>query len=375
MPKAPFIGFKGQFEDPRWQSANSEVWAYLEVEPIHAVDPVTGAATLLPAPQRNTWETPIQWLLALATFFSDSIKACTSIWDPSLGTAKSDQSGKAIDSLRGESSTGTFYIADNLHHAIQVLYEQIVIINTQILSGPRVVTIVKPDSSHEQVKINQLFTEAVTPATEQSQKKNWLQNGRYAVIVKVGPNEETRDMQTADLLIGFLKIDPSIMQNPAVAAKALRAMGQGSPQIEAIADLIDPQTNNPAQTQAQLQQATKQLQLAGQVIQELKYKLDAKIPDIEARKFADLLDNMTKIRVAEISASMDADRQKADLDAAREETLLGFAHDAATQAVDHEHEQGMAQVQAQNQSQQSAQEASQSMQQQEAAAAQNQESE
>ena len=31
--KSPWLGYKGQFDDPRWQTANSEVYAYLEVTP------------------------------------------------------------------------------------------------------------------------------------------------------------------------------------------------------------------------------------------------------------------------------------------------------------------------------------------------------
>src|SRR6185312_1303253 len=56
--KSPWIGYKGQFDDPRWQSANSEVWAYLEVTPNFATDEM-GQQHLLPPPQKNQWEAPI----------------------------------------------------------------------------------------------------------------------------------------------------------------------------------------------------------------------------------------------------------------------------------------------------------------------------
>ena len=107
MPKSPWIGAKGSFDDPRWQTANSQMWAYLEYTPVFVTDETTGGQQLAPAPQRNQWEAPIQWLLALAAYFSDSIKAVTSIFDPSLGAQKGDQSGRAIEQLRSESSSGT----------------------------------------------------------------------------------------------------------------------------------------------------------------------------------------------------------------------------------------------------------------------------
>lgn len=359
MPKAPWVGYKGQFEDPRWESANSEVWAYLEIKPTFGVAP-SGESTLLPPPQRNNWEAPIQWLLALGAYFSDAIKAVTSIYDASLGQQKSDQSGLAITQLRSESNTGVFFVADNLHHAIQELYEQIIIINCQILSESRVVTIVRPDSQHELATINTEFPQGVDPATGKAGKAKWLAQGRYAVAVTVGPNYETIKQQTSEILTEFLKIDPQIMQVPGVAAMALRSISQGDPEIEGIADLLEPTgEQNPAQSAQQLAQAKQTIQQLNLLVQALQQKLAAQLPKIEADKWKAALDNVTKIRVAEISASMDADRQKADLDASHLESVLGMAHDTAMQASDQEHQQSIAQQQAATQSAQSAQDAGQ----------------
>jgi len=122
LPKSPWLGPKGTFADPRWLTANSEMWAYMEYTPVFVTDETTGAQQLAPAPQRNMWEAPIQWLLALAQYFSDAIKAVTAIYDPSLGQRSGDQSGKAIEQLRSESSVGTYSYADNLHRAIEVMY-------------------------------------------------------------------------------------------------------------------------------------------------------------------------------------------------------------------------------------------------------------
>ena len=196
MPKAPWIGAKGQFDDPRWQSANSEAWAYLEYTPVHTVNPTNPAESqLAPPPARNTWETPIQWLLALAAYFSDSIKAVTAIYDPSLGAVKGDQSGVAINALRSESSVGNFSYADNLHRAIEILYTQILIINSKILSGARVATIVRADSEHELATINQEFPNGVDPISQKKVDKKgyFLDQGRYGrPRVTVGPSTEVR---------------------------------------------------------------------------------------------------------------------------------------------------------------------------------------
>lgn len=348
-PKAPYIGAKGQFDDPRWASANTEAWAYLEYEPIFAVDPTNGQTSLAPPPQRNLWESPIQWLLASAASCSDWIKATMGIFDPSLGNVKGDQSGTAIAQLRSESNVGTFSYADNLHRAIQVLYEQIIIINCQILSGPRVVTIVRPDSEHELVTINQEFEGEVDPASGKQAKAKWLEKGRFAVAVTVGPNFETIKQQTSALLTEFLKIDPQIMAVPGVAAKALRSISQGDPEIEGIADMLEPnQQNNPQQVAQQLQQSQQQIKVLMGVIQKMHFEAQAKLPQIEADKWKALLDSLTKVSVAEVSASKDADHQQADIVASHAEKVLDMAHDTAMQATEHEHAKSVADQQTMN---------------------------
>lgn len=348
MPKSPWVGYKGQFDDPRWQTAQSEVWAYLEIQPTFATSETTGEQTLLPPPQRNQWEAPIQWLLALAAYFSDSIKAVTAIYDPSLGQQKGDQSGKAIEQLRSESNVGNFSYADNLHRAIEVMYDQMCCIFPKILDGPRVVTIVKPDSQHEVVQINQTFEGGKPPEGE---KANNICLGEYSVRVTVGPSFQTRQDQALSMILDFLKVAPQVAGIPGVAANILRMVGEGNPQIEHIADLLAPpqqgEEATPAQLQAQLQQEQAKTQQLLQIAQEMKQKLDAQLPKVEADKFKAALDSLTKIRVAEITTSKDLDRAAADREAAQLETILGMAHDTATQAADQEHQQGMADKQAQ----------------------------
>ena len=50
-PKAPFIGYGGQFEgyEDKWKTANTNNWPYLEVNP----DVTDGAGNMLPLPQRS----------------------------------------------------------------------------------------------------------------------------------------------------------------------------------------------------------------------------------------------------------------------------------------------------------------------------------
>ena len=335
MPKSPWIGWRGQFDDPKWQSANNEMWAYLEIEPVYGTDE-NGTQSLLPAPQRNMWEAPIQWLLALASYFSDSIKATTAIYDPSLGAQKGDQSGKAIEQLRSESNVGNYSYADNLHRAISVMYREMVYIFPQIMDGPRVVTIVKPDSQHEIVKINELFGDGSSKPT-----KN-LANGQYSARAMAGPSFETRQMEAIDQLTHFFKAAPQILASPIVFSKIIRMVGRGNPSIEAIADAIEPNASgemSPAQMQSQLQQLGQQKQQLTQLVQVLQQKLVAKLPEQDTKRYIAELTALAGIREAEIKAGID----KAEIDASMLEHLTGLAHENALAAQQQEHQQGMQQ--------------------------------
>lgn len=356
LPKAPMIGPKGSFEDPRWESANSEMWAYLEYTPVMVTDEVGGGQHMAPPPTRNMWEAPIQWLIVLGQWFSDSIKATTSIYDASLGQQKNDQSGKAIEQLRSESNVANFSYADNLHRTIEVMYQEMCVIFPKILDGPRVVSIVRPDSQHEIVRINQIFGgDGTDPQTGKPGKKNNLALGQYSCRVVAGPNFQTRQDEALRMLLEAVKINPQMLANPAVTAKLVRMIGQGNPEMEGIADLLAPNANgeeNPAQLGQQLAQATAENAQLKQIAQELQMKLATDQPKLDLDKYKADLDAMVKLAIEEMKT---ANAQAAiDAEAVRQQT--GMAHDVGmaaeqqeasqqAQAIDQQHQAGMAERQ------------------------------
>ncbi len=348
MPKSPWVGYKGQFDDPRWQTANSEMWAYLEITPQFATDEM-GQQQLLPPPQRNMWETPIQWLLALSAYFSDSIKAVTAIYDPSLGAVKGDQSGKAIEQLRSESAVGNFSYADNLHRAIGVMYREMAVVFKTIMDGPRVVTIVKPDSQHELVEINKEFGQG---EDTKGKKRNSIQHGEYSIRVMAGKDFPTRQAEAVDQLQNFFKVAPQALAQPGVAAKFLRMIGEGNPQVEGMADLLAPDADKeatPQQLQGALAQSQQQNKVLTMLVEKLQQAMQSKLPELEFQKWKAAIDNVTRIRVAEINASKDMDKAAADREADMLDSMMSMAHESATQATDQQHEAGMQQADQQHQ--------------------------
>ena len=349
MTKAPFIGYVGQFDVTNaqgfnpWDASNTQTWQYMEINPKFATDPATGVAQLLPPPQRNTWEAPIQRLMELATFFGEQIKAATAVFfEPSLPSAAQVQSGAAIKALQSQTNIGTVNWQDQLHRAKQLFYQQCAVILPKICDGQRVVTVVRPDTQHERMEINKEFPAAEMQNGKHRTKDGKLESannitlGQYALRVTAGPSFETRREKSMQTLIDFLKIAPQTLGSPAVLAKALRLVGAGDPEIEAMADAIAPSPDgqmSPEQQQAQVQQLQGQNQQMQQVIQKLQFALAAKQPEIEAGKWKTAITTLGGIRQAEIKAGID----KAELDESQLEHFTGLAHEAGMQAEEHAH--------------------------------------
>jgi hypothetical protein len=93
-PKAPFIGYGGQFEgyEDKWKTANTNNWPYLEVNP----DVTDGQGAVLPLPQRAQPPMASSGLLQAKAGASEDIKSTTGQYNASLGMGSNERSGKAI---------------------------------------------------------------------------------------------------------------------------------------------------------------------------------------------------------------------------------------------------------------------------------------
>jgi hypothetical protein len=181
--------------------------------------------------------------------------------------------------------------------------------------------------------------------------------GLYSCRVVAGPSFETRQENAIATLTDFFRVAPQALAAPGVATKFLRMVGEGNPQVEGMADLLEPQTNqqgDPAQLGQQLQQSTQQNQALTMLVQKMQQALSAKLPEIEAKKWTAAIQAITNIRVAEIKAGVDKSSNEMDM----LQHMTGIAHEAASQAVEHQHSAGMAEEQAQQQAQQAAQQQS-----------------
>jgi hypothetical protein len=198
--KAPWVGVKGAFKDPRWASANTVPWAYLEYEPLDI------AGNPVPMPQRNLAEPPIQALSIGAAQASDDIKATTNVYDASLGSQSNETSGIALQRRQGQMELSNFHFVDNLNRAILQCGVILCDLIPKIYDTPREVRILGEDMQEEIVKLNQKFQD------DYGQEKCYdLTNGKYDVRLKIGPSFKTQQQETASQVTELSRNFPQLM--------------------------------------------------------------------------------------------------------------------------------------------------------------------
>jgi hypothetical protein len=199
--KAPWIGVKGIFKDPRWANANTVPYAYLEYEPLDI------AGNPAQSPQRNLFEPPIQALSVGAAQASDDIKATTGIFDASLGAQGNETSGIAIRQRQSQAGLANAHFIDNLNRAIRHCGIILCDLIPKIYDTAREVRILGEDRQQQITKVNQQFVD-----WNGEIKCYDLSSGQYDVVASVGPTSETQRQETWETLTKLAQAYPQIIQ-------------------------------------------------------------------------------------------------------------------------------------------------------------------
>ena len=215
-PKAPFIGYGGQFEgyEQQWKTANINNWPYLEVNP----DVTDGQGGVLPLPQRSQPPMASSGLLQAKAGASDDIKASTGQYDSSLGATSNERSGRAILAREKQSDTGTYHYVDNLARAIRHSTRQLVDLIPKLYDTQRIARIIGLDGETDQA--------AIDPSQPMPVKK--IQDERGIVVKKIyNPSVGTYDVAVTT--------GPSYLTKRQEALDAMAQLLQGNPQLWAVA--------------------------------------------------------------------------------------------------------------------------------------------
>jgi hypothetical protein len=284
-PKAPFIGYGGQFEgyEHQWKTANTTNWPYLEVNP----DATDGAGSMLPLPQRAQPPMAQQGLIAAKMGASEDLKTVTGQYDASLGATSNERSGRAILAREKQANTGTFHYVDNLARAVRYITRQIVDLVPKIYDTERVARIIGLDGQTQMARFNPMQPEPVREIRDENNiviEKIYNPGvGKYDVVVTTGPSYLTKRQEAMDAMSQILQGNPNLW---AVAGDLfVKNMDwPGSEELaERIKKSIDPRLLQDQDDPA-LQAANQQIQAMQQEMQQMAGMLQRVQQSMEAQK-------------------------------------------------------------------------------------------
>jgi hypothetical protein len=232
-PRAPFIGAAGSFDGytDKWATANQVNHAFLEY------NPVSIAGTLAPRPERQPFAGPPQGVIEAKLQSIEDMKASMGIYDPGIAKNNDAQSGKAINALMNQASTGTFHYKDNLGKSIQQAGRIILALIPKIYDVPRIARILGEDGAPQTVMLDPNMQQAKGEQIGPDGKLQTVINpsiGKYDLVVDVGPNYATRRVESAEAMREMAQAYPPIMQ----FAGDLLVKAQDRPDAEKIAERL-----------------------------------------------------------------------------------------------------------------------------------------
>ena len=287
-PKAPFIGYGGQFEgyEQQWKTANTTNWPYLEVNP----DVTDGQGSVLPLPQRAMPPMAQTGLIQAKMGASDDIKSTTGQYDSSLGQTSNERSGKAILARERQADTGTYHYVDNLARAVRYVTRQIIDLIPKIYDTQRIARIVGLDGDTKMVKIDPTQPQAVRKIVDQAgivvDKIYNPAVGKYDVMVTTGPSYMTKRQEALESMAQLLQGNPQLWQ---VAGDLfIKNMDWPGAQEMAkrFAKTIDPRIISGDDKPPALQAAEMQIQAMGQELDQLHGMLRNIGQSMEAQQLA-----------------------------------------------------------------------------------------
>lgn len=272
-PRAPWVGMESAFQGidaAKWETANSENWAYLSVP--------DGAQL----PQRQPNPTVSAGALQEAANATDDIKTITGVFDASLGARSNETSGRAIMARQREGDVSTFNFIDNLSRGIRHLGRILVDLIPAYYSVDRMIRIINPDGTPETVHVTtpeqlQEYQARVAQSVEEMEQVYSLGVGKYDVAIESGPAFTTQRQEANEFFVNMIQAVPQYADIIApFALKTFDAPGvtdlvkemearmaqmqeqQGQPQQPTPEDQIKMQEAQTKAQQAQVDAAIKQ---------------------------------------------------------------------------------------------------------------------
>jgi hypothetical protein len=270
-PKAPFIGYGGQFEgyENQWKTANTTNWPYLEVNP----DVTDGQGAVLPLPQRAQPPMASSGLLQAKAGASEDIKSTTGQYNASLGMGSNERSGKAILARQREGDVGTYHYGDNLARGVRHIARQLVDLIPKIYDTQRIARIIGEDGETKMVKINPDQAEPVNKIVDQQgvvlEKIYNPGVGKYDVVATTGPGYATKRQEALEAMAQLLQGNPQLWQVAGDLFVKNMDWPGAQEMAKRFAKTIDPKLMSDGEDNPELQAAQQQMQAMGQEMEQM----------------------------------------------------------------------------------------------------------
>ena len=214
QPKAPWVGYEGQFDgqEEKWKTANVQAHAYLEANP----DATDAEGRPLPLPQRVAPPPVPVGLIQAKAGASEDIKAATGQYNAALGQTSNERSAKAIVARDRQSETANFHIVDNVSKAIRYRTRQLIDLIPRVFDTAQVIQIIGEDQQVKTVEIDPSQQQAVMDKQnhlgEVIGKVYNLNIGTYDVVPTSGPSYATRRQEALESMSRVLETKPELWQ-------------------------------------------------------------------------------------------------------------------------------------------------------------------
>lgn len=301
-PRAPYIGAEGQFEghEAMWAQANRKNLPFLQYKPV-ALN-----GMVVPPPQRQVFEAPVQAITLARGQAADDLKATTGIYDAALGARSNENSGVAIQRRNQQSQTSNFHFVDNLtrslRHAGRIIIEAI----PRVYDSARTIRIIGDDTEQSLVHVNQ--PELPQGAT-QKQPIMLADAGRYDVAVETGPSYATKRQEAVATMLDLAQKLPQLNQAaPDLLVKNLDVPG-AQDIAERLKKMLPPQLlDDPKNKQPLPPQAQQQLQQMSQMIEGLTQQLNVAHDELDKKKIEIESRERIEMRKLEVQAEIELAR-------------------------------------------------------------------
>lgn len=332
-PKAPFIGYGGQFEgyEKKWETANTQNYPYLEVN----ADATDGQGSPLPLPQRAMPPMAQTGLIQAKMGASDDIKATTGQYDSSLGQTSNERSGKAILAREKQTDTGTYHYVDNLARAVRHITRQIVDLAPKIYDTARVARIIGEDGEVATAQLNPQQEMPVNKITDPDNPEIVIKKiynlgvGKYDVMVTTGPSYMTKRQEALEAMAQILQGNPELWKVAGDLFVQSMDWPGAKEMSERLRRTIPPQLLSEDDKPPELQAAEQQIQAMNQELQHMQSLLQNVSKSFEAQDL-EIKENANLIKAFDAETKRMAALQDAMTPEQVQDMVIGTIHSMIT---------------------------------------------